>query len=262
MDYRKINFWQLVVLALLVNFVGQAMHEAGHWAVYEALGLGPVWGFTRVVQIWDDVPPLHPNEWVETMAPDGTRGWERFSTAPSKTENIIGLIAGPLASLLGVILGLSLMRFNRNPATKQIGLVLALIVSLLMSIYYLRGFSRASGDEYFLAGLLGIPKYFIDIPFCLAFITAVVLEVWALGDWRTNLKWIGAIIVGSLPGGLFLFYADDVVMTQVNQGNPLFLPLLGYSLPVVVVNAIILLALWLWWKQANKVFYDPLKIAG
>ena len=262
MDYRKINFWQLIILAFLLNFVGQTIHEAGHLAVYESLGLGPVWGFTRVVQIWDDVPPLHPNEWVETIAPDGTRGWERFSTAPSKIENIIGLIAGPLASLLTVIFGLSLMRFNRNPATKQMGLVLALIVSLLMSLYYLRGFSRTGGDEYFLAGLLGIPKYIIDIPFCLVFITAFALGVWALGDWRTNLKWLGAIILGSVTGGLFLIYADELILSQVNQGNPLFLSLLGFSLPVVIVNLIVFLALWIWWKRTSKMYYSLMQTAG
>ena len=142
------------------------------------------------------------------------------------------------------------------------GLVLALIVSLLMSLYYLRSFSRASGDEYFLARLLGIPKYIIDIPFCLAFITAFVLGVWALGDWRTNLRWLGAIILGSVPGGLFLIYTDELILTQVNQGNPLFLSLLGFSLPVVIVNLIVFLALWIWWKRTSKMYYSSKQTAG
>jgi hypothetical protein len=262
MDYRKINFWQLVLVAFLVNFVGQAVHEAGYWAIFESFGSGPVWGFTRVVQIWGDVPPLHPEEWVEITAPDGTRGWERFSAPPAKTENIIGLMAGPLASLLGVLLGLGLMRFNRNPATQQVGLVLALIVSLLMSLYYLRSFSRASGDEYFLAGVLGIPKSSIDLPFCLAFIAAFGFGVRALGDGRTILKWLGALVLGSVPGGIFLVFADDLILTQVNQGNPLFRPLLGFSLPVVVFNWIIFLALWVWWKRASKMEFISTQTAG
>jgi ABC-type glucose/galactose transport system permease subunit len=160
--------------------------------------------------------------------------------------------AGPLASLLGVIFGLFLVRFNRKPAAKQMGLVLALIISIIMSLYYLRSFSRTSGDEYFLAGLLGISKYIIDIPFSLAFITGLFLAVWTLGDWLTRLKWLGTILLGSLPAGIFLMYGNNLVQSQVNQGNPLFQPFLGFSLPVVVVNVIALLALWVWWNKAKK----------
>jgi len=261
MDYRRAGFWQLLILTMLLNIVSQTIHEAGHWAVYETLGLGPVWGFTGVVQIWGD-PPLHPDEWIETISPDGERGWLRLTSAPSKTEDIIGLAAGPLASLLGVALGLSLMRWNRNPVTKQIGLVLALIGSILMSQYYLRGFSRRGGDEYFLAAHLGIPKYTIDIPFGLAFIAGLIAGLWALGDWRARLKWLSAILLGSVPAGLFLMNANDLVQSQINQGNPLFQPLLGFSLPVVIVNVIVLLSLWIWWKRASKMSSGVLKTAG
>ena len=233
-----------MILALLLAVVAQAIHESGHWAIYEALGLGPVWGFSSLVQLWGD-PPLHPNEWVATIAPNGDKGWLRLRSSPSKTQEIFALAAGPLASLWGVIFGLSLIRWNRSPRTKQMGLVLALIGSLLMGQYYLRGFSRTGGDEYFLAADLGIPKYTIDIPFGLAFVIAFVLGVWALGDWQTRLRWLGAIILGSVPSGIFLMSANTVVQSQVNQGNPLFRPLLGWSLPVIIVNALVLLAFWI-----------------
>ena len=264
MDYRKVGFWQLVLLALLLNFVVQTIHEAGHWAIYETLGLRPVWGFTSLMQIWsnDNPPPIHPNEWIETVAPDGEKGWLRLASSPNKTEESIMLAAGPLAELLGVVFGLSLMRWNRNSATKQMGLVLALIGSLLMSQYYLRGFSRMGGDEYFLAAHLGIPKYIIDIPFGLASIVAFVSGVQALGDWRTRLKWLGAIMLGSVPAGLFLINANALVLSQINQGNSLFQPLLGWSLPVIVVNVIVCWALWIWWKWANKMYYNSMKTAG
>jgi hypothetical protein len=254
MDYRKLGFWKLVILALLLNFVVQAVHEAGHWIVCESLGRGPVWGFTQLMQIWGDQPPLHPDKWLATIAPDGEKVWFRLASSLSKNEYDIMLIAGPLASVFGVIFGLSLMRWNRNPATKQIGLVIALIGSLLMSQYYLRGFSRKGGDEYFLAASLGIPKYLIDIPFGLTFIITLVLGVWALGDWRTRLKWMGAIMVGSVPSGLFMIKANAIVLTQVNQGNPLFDPLLGWSLPVVIVDVIVCIMVWIWWKWTNRIY--------
>jgi hypothetical protein len=169
------------------------------------------------------------------------------------------LSAGPLASVLGVIFGLSLMRWNRIPATKQIGLEMSLVGSLIMSQYYLRGFSRMSGDEYFLAASLGMPKYIIDIPFTLVFIIGFILGVWALGDWRTRLKWLGAIMLGSVPSGLFLIKANAIVLAQVNQGNPLFRPLFGWSIPVIIVNVIVCLVIWIWWKRANKIVYNSIE---
>jgi len=33
MYYRKIGFWQLVILALLLNFVIQALHEGGPYGL-------------------------------------------------------------------------------------------------------------------------------------------------------------------------------------------------------------------------------------
>lgn len=72
MDYRKISFWQLAILAFLLNFVVQTIHEAGHWAVLESSGRKPLWGFTQLLQIWDGTP-IHPDEWIETAGPDGKR---------------------------------------------------------------------------------------------------------------------------------------------------------------------------------------------
>jgi hypothetical protein len=262
MDYHKAGFWQLVMLALLLNFVVQTVHEAGHWAVLEISGRRPVWGFTQLLQIWGNPPPIHPEEWTTTIAPDGEKGWLRLASSPGKIEYIIMLVAGPFASVLLVVFGLSLAGWNRNPFTKQMGLVLALICSLVMSQYYLRGFNRTGGDEYFLAADLGIPKYIIDIPFCLAFVSGFILGVLTLSDWRTRIKWLGAIMLGSVPSGLFLMKANGLILAQVNQGNPLFLPLLGWSLPVVAINVIVCLVLWIWWKRANKNYYTSMKIAG
>src|SRR6266545_1339890 len=130
MDYRKVGFWQLLLLTILLNFVAQTSHEAGHVAVYETFGRGPVWGFLGLVQFWGGPPPLHPDQWIETIGPGGDKGWLRLTSSPSKTEEIMMNAAGPLASLLGVVFGLCLARFQRNPVMKQMGLVLALIISI------------------------------------------------------------------------------------------------------------------------------------
>jgi hypothetical protein len=253
MDFRKTGFWQLVLLAFMLNFVVQTIHESGHWVVCETMGRKPVWGFNQLLQIWGDQPPVHPEEWIATVSPDGEKGWLKLSTPMGKNEYQIMLVVGPLFSVLGVLLGLILVRFRKNPATRQIGMVIALIGSLLMSQYYLRGFSRQGGDEYFLAASMGIPKYIFDIPFCLVFVSVFAFSVWSLGDCKTRLRWLGAVIAGSLPSGIFIMQANSLVLDQVNKGNRLFNPLLGWSLPVIIVNAIVCLGLFIWWKRASSI---------
>jgi hypothetical protein len=251
-DYRKDGFWRLVLLAFLITFIAQVMHEAAHWIVYESLGLGPVWGFSSLIQIWGDKPPLHPSEWIATVAPNGENGWLHLTSAPGKIEESIMLAAGPLVSLLGVLFGLYLIRRSSNSASKQMGLMLAMIGSITMSQHYMRGFSGTSGDEFFLAANLGIPKYAIDIPLGLAFITTLVLGFLVFGDWRASLKWLGAILTGSIPAGIFLMKANGIIQNNVNLGNSLVRPFLGWSFPVIVINVFVLFALWLWWKRATK----------
>ncbi len=263
MDYRRASFWQLLVLVVLFNFLLQAIHEGGHWAVYQAMGRGPVWGFTSLVQLWSETP-LHPNEWVPTTAPDGEQGWLHLASAPTSTaEEIAMLAAGPLATLLAVIAGLCLSRFGKSPIAQQMGLILALAGSLIFGQYYWRApFRDNSGDEYFMAAYLGIPKYMIEIPLGLAFLACFILSLRALGSWRNIAKWIGAVLLGSLPAGIFLMQANEIVQAQVNQGNPLFQPVWGFSLPVVIVNGLVLISLAIWWYRAGCSSLQSIQAAG
>lgn len=118
MNSPKIGLRQVLVLVLLLNFIVQMIHEAGHWAVYQAYGRGPVWGFIGLVQLWNTTP-LHPSEWVKTALPGGEQGWLRL-TSPTNSgiEEIISSAAGPLASLLGAVLGLILAGRSRDIALK------------------------------------------------------------------------------------------------------------------------------------------------
>jgi hypothetical protein len=252
MDNQKFGFWKLLVLAILVNVVAQALHEAGHWTIYQAYGRGPVWGFIGLVQLWD-APPLHPDGWVETASLDGERGWLRLtSPSGSKTEALIAAAAGPLASLLAAILALSVAQRSKETRFKHIALMLALMNSFLMSAYYLRSPLRTGGsDEADVATLLGVPRAWIEILFGLAFIACFVLSLRVLDNWRARFKWLGIILLGSVLSALPLVQADAVVRAQVNLGNPFFQPILGFSSPVFIVNIGAVLLLWLWWQKGH-----------
>jgi hypothetical protein len=47
-------------------------------------------------------------------------------------------------------------------------------------------------------------------------------------------------------------FADGLVRAQVNLDNPLFLPVLGFSLPVFITGCLAILGLWAWWRAARK----------
>lgn len=254
MDDHKIGFWQLLVLAMLVNVLAQALHEAGHWTVYQAYGRGPVWGFIGLVQRWD-TPPLHPNEWVETALTDGSQGWLRLaSPSGSKTESVIEAAAGPLASLLVTILALVLAQRSTDARLKQIALMLALMNSFLMSAYYLRSPLRTGGsDEIEVAALLGISRVWIEGLFAVAFVACFALSLRALDHWRTRFKWLGAMLLGGVLTALPLTLGDTLVREQVNLDNPLFQPILGYSLPVLIVNLLAVFLLWVWSQKGRSV---------
>jgi hypothetical protein len=254
MDYRKIGFWQLITLSALMTFVAQFIHEAGHCAVYGLLGMEPVWSVNSLAQIWDD-QPLHPENWSEFISPNGEAGWIRMTSVPDITENVLALFAGPLASLLGVLFGFAIIRLQKDIAIRQIGSVLVFTISLPMIQYYLRGPWRHTGDEYFIATYLGIPKYTLDIPFGLLFLTGFALTLYWLGDWKARLKWLGITTLGSMPMGLFIMYINGWVISQIDQENPFFQPLFGFALPVFIFNAAILTLLVVWWKYASDQNY-------
>jgi len=247
MDYRKISFWQLLGLSVLLTFMAQFIHEAGHCVVYGLFGTKPVWSVNSLAQIWGHTP-LHPENWSIFITPTGESGWIRMSSAPSQMEHVLGLLAGPLASVFGIFLGLALVHFGKKAATRQIGMVFALTISFPMIQYYLRSPWRQTGDEYFVAAYLGIPKYILDLPFGVLFLMSFILALYWLGSWRTRMKWLGVTVLGSAPVGLFIMNINGWVISQINQENRFFQPLLGFAFPILIFNAAVLVLVGIWWK--------------
>ena len=59
--HQSIRFLPLLVLAMLVNILAQAVHETGHHIVYQVMGHEPVWAFTKIVQL-GETPPRSPDD--------------------------------------------------------------------------------------------------------------------------------------------------------------------------------------------------------
>ena len=202
--FHHIHSLPLLILAMLVNILSQAAHETGHHMVYQIMGRDPVWGFTKLVQIWETIP-MHPNEWVETEGPEGERGWLKLSSAvESDIEKFFNTVAGPLAGLFSAALGLFIARRSKNNTWKQVGLAYTLSASLVAILYYLRSPMRSGGDEYVIAMFLGVPKLAIEIILALGFVTCLSFALRELPSWRIRLSWLGIIFLGAVVTGLLM----------------------------------------------------------
>ncbi|HRJ42760.1 MAG TPA: hypothetical protein PL105_12820 [Caldilineaceae bacterium] len=247
-----ISFLPLLVLAILVTLVAQAFHETGHRMVYQLTGHSPVWGFTKLVQIWD-TPPINPAGWVAVRGPDGEPGWLRLSSPVASTaEEAVSAAAGPLAGLFGALLGLALALLSKKLVLKQVGLAFSLSASLAAVLYYLRSPLRTGGDEYDLAISLGVSKSLVEIPLALAFAICLIWALRELPSWRARATWLGTLLLGSAAMGIAMMSADSLVIAQVDAGNPWFRPILGVTFPVFLANGLALIGIWLWVRWQTK----------
>jgi len=250
-ELDRVHFLRLLILAMLVNILGQAVHETGHHMVYQIMGHEPVWAFTKVVQMSE--PPTNPADWVEITNPDGLSNWLKVSSMPTaKAEKAIMAAAGPLLGLFSAVLALFMSRRSANVASRQVWLVYALTISLVAVLCYLRSPIRTGGDEYDIAMQLGVAKAIIEIPLGLAYLTCLILSLRELSSWRIRLKWLGSILFGSIITGLLMTIVDPLVIAQVDAGNPWFQPVLGYSLPVFMVIVLTIIGIWGWFRWQDK----------
>jgi hypothetical protein len=250
LNLKKIPFWWLVLAAMAINILAQAIHEGGHWAVFEITGHQPVWAFTGIVQLWDTTPK-DPATWVASIAPDGSKGWMKLSSDPGKAVMALDNFAGPLASLVSVIAGLMLYRLARKPALRISGLILALITAFLMTFYYARSGMRSGGDEGFLAASLGVSPLVFNIPFGLAYFICLLLGLRKLKPWRNGLRFFGALLLGMIPTAGMMVLLDPLILSGVDAGNPLYQSVLGWSLPVFVVVCLAATGLFLLGRKLN-----------
>lgn len=167
-------------------------------------------------------------------------------------EKIITPISGPLAGLFGAVLGLVVSKKGHNTALRQVGLALAISLSFTTFQYYLRSANRIGGDEYTFAMQLGIPPALPNILFGAAFTICLILALSMLSGWLGKLKWLGTVVLGNAITGVAMFFGDDLVISQVNMGNPWFRPIFGYVLPVFLVNSLAAVGVVVWYKYQHR----------
>lgn len=233
---------KLFLIACLTMILAQATHETGHLLFCQALRCEPTWGFIGLVQRWEEGPPLHPENWLETRGNQGDPGWYRLRSFPENGLNRALLsAAGPLAGALGAILGLWLARRQKSTTWRMY----CLVGSLTATLYYLRNPVRPYGDEYDLAIQSGIPQVAIVLFFVLIFLFCLSRALASLPGHRVRLTWFGLALAGSISVGLPMNLLDGWIRMMVNLENPFFLPVFGYALPVFLTYLLAGLGLFL-----------------
>lgn len=251
---QSIHFLSLFILAMLVNIIGQATHETGHRVLHQVARRNPVWVFTKLAQL-HDTPPQNPETWVEKINSDGSHSWLKLSSPiAAGAETAFNAAAGPLAGLLGALIGLIFARRSKRVEWKQIALVFTLSISIAAILYYLRSPNRVGGDEADVAAYFGIAKSAIEIPFALGYVACLFLALRELPAWRIRLAWLGTIFLGNVVTGIPMFFVDDYVIAGVDAGNPFFQPVLGYSLPVFITIILTFIGVWVWsrWQAGTS----------
>ncbi|HSM72863.1 MAG TPA: hypothetical protein VK851_15080, partial [Anaerolineales bacterium] len=221
---------------------------------YQVMGHEPVWAFTKVVQM-SDTTPSHPDEWTLKTYPDGAVNWLKVSSLPSgNMKEAIAAVAGPLLGLLSAVLGLVMSRRSMKVTSRQVWIAYVITISLVAVLYYLRAPIRTGGDEYDIAVSLGIAKALVEIPLALGYLACLILGLRELYTWKTRLKWLGTILLGSIITGLPMAMLDPIIIAQVDEGNPWFQPVIGYSLPVGLTIVICFIGIWAWtrWQEGKS----------
>jgi hypothetical protein len=129
---------------------------------------------------------------------------------------------------------------------KQAWLVYSLAASLVMVLYYLRAPMRTGGDEYDVALSLGVARSLVEIPFALGYLACLAFGLRALPTWKIRFIWLSAILLGTIVTGISMAMLDPVIISQVDAGNPLFQPVMGYSLPVFITTIVAFVGVWVW----------------
>jgi len=254
LTFSTLRFFPLLILAMLVNILAQAVHETGHHLAYQVMGHEPVWAFTKVVQMSDAIPS-NPDEWTMKTYPDGATNWLKVSSLPSgNIEEAIAAAAGPLLGLLSAIIGLIMSHRSTKNTSKQTWLAFVLTISLVVVLYYLRAPTRTGGDEYDVAVNLGVAKPFIEISLTLGYLACLIFGLIELPTWKIRLTWLGTILIGAIATGLPMVLLDPFIITQVDAGNPWVQSILGYSLPVFITIILTFIGLWVWsrWQEGTS----------
>lgn len=253
MKQLKVNFFQTVLLTLFIAYLGaQRLHETGHWVFSQIFHRAPTVGFLGLVQT--GVKPDNLNGWQTYIDPIGGETiWLRMNSLPqSNFEWATWMMMGQIFQILIILVGLFLIYRNKNILIKYLALIVIFINSFFQLFYLtLKLINATGGDEYFAAFFLGVNPRIITGILALFYCGVLLLIFYKIDGWGERIK---LLIAGILSFGLgpILGIFDGWIRQQILLNKPIVQPIFGFSIPVLVVDFIVLIAFLFLVNKINK----------
>ena len=235
-NFKK--FLALTLTVFLISYLSGILHELGHQVVLAITLRNPTMSFLGLVQMWEE--PLHPENWVKISILGIGEGWLRLSSLPgSAMEWVIMLLAGQLIQPILIIIGWNVWRNNEKQIYKELGIILMFmngVIFLNIIINYFSGFGDLHFINYFtwfpLEILVAFLAGFEFIGFLYAMMKLrILLYKSKKGVISFFLAFVINIIIMKIIG-----LAHQFIIEQINLENPLFQPILGWSIPALITN--------------------------
>ena len=163
------------------------------------------------------------------------------------------LLAGPIMHPILILVGILFMRIN-NAFLQKVGVMLVLINGLKFLTNLLSYFQGAIGDYYFIGVYSGIPHIYIVLLFVI-----VQFLGFAYGIYKSGrlLKEEGAsLLISIFLAGIIIITLlsklNGLIVEGVDNKNPFFMPILGWPLPVLIVNILLLVMILSLYKRSTS----------
>jgi len=255
---KKLPFYLVLLLTVCLTYFSVWLHEAGHWAVLEALQCGPTMGFAGIIQQWD-MPPSAPHQWQRISYPNLGTAWLRLERLPQTPQQWFWmLLAGQLVAVLLLGLGILLYKTSSSYTFQAIGLMLAFVNGAMALPKIVSWVMGGIGDLFFVGFYSGInPAWFKG-----AFI--VVLGsglVWSLRQFPCPIRrrWMQALILAYGFVVIPLQKANGSLRSAIDRELSWAAPLAGWSKPVWWVTGVFLVLLVGWYFLAKKHFQNEIE---
>ncbi len=254
MKLLKIKLVPLVLFTLILGYLfAQRIHETGHWFFLQIFQREPNIGFLGLIQVWSGQPTSVIGWSLFTDPVGGSQGWFWLSSLPQSNSEWIGmLMMGQVFQVLTIVLGLVLIFQAKNIIVKNAALIIVLFNSFSQVIYQtIKFFNVFGGDEYSVAFFGGFFPRLLTGPLVIFYGVVLVLVIFQLDGWKEKAKYLFAVLLAQAIGPILGFF-DSIIRQQAILSNPLVNPVFGFSLPVIVLDLIMVIAFWFSLKYMRK----------
>ena len=242
---------QIILITIALTGIFQFIHEAGHVVVATIYGSNPVWGFSSVIQKWDEVPET-PSDWEALTLPPGASGWVKLKPPESDLEQVLFDGMGPVFSLSAFLLFLAASYFATSDKRRKLLLLGVFSLGFSLGFYYLRAHSSYWGDEKSLAHTLGVSIYLFNIPLMIIYFAGLIYAIVNLYKLNFGMRQILLVVITTIGTGIAMNRSQFIVTQQVDAGNSLFDPVFGFSTPVFGFFGLCFLIFALFWGRASR----------